>query len=405
MLAIYNIGRLYTMVPTPNHPLGVIENAALISKEDKILWCGPQKQMPTPPADSIDAEGKAVLPGFIDCHTHLIFAGDRSLEFALRAQGATYAEIMQQGGGIRSTMRHTREASEAELGALALQRLNAIARLGVTTVEVKTGYGLSIPEELKLLHVANLLNSQQHIEVMPTWMPAHAIPPEYEGQADAYVDLIITHLLENHKTLQSQLRFIDCFVEKGAFSVTQAKRLIETAHALHIPTRLHVEQLSHTGGTSLAADLKCISVSHLEHITPEDIETLSQHNIIAELLPIAQEYLGVPILAPARQLSNAGVKVAVATDFNPGSCMCFDLQLAARLAVTRCKLTCEEALLGITRYAADALLRPDLGRIAPQAQADFVLLSCSNANEMLYDWTQNPVKEVFKKGKKITLKS
>lgn len=349
-----------------------------------------------PDKPDFDCQGQVVLPGFIDCHTHLVFAGSRGSEFELRSQGASYAQIMQAGGGIRNTMLATRQASKQELIDLALPRLARMLSRGVTTIEVKTGYGLSLDSELKMLEVIGELSKLQPIEISATFLGAHAFPPEFDSNREAYVEYIIQDMLPAVKQ-QNIAEACDVFIENGAFSVEQARRILLKAQELGLRTRVHAEQLSHFGGTLLGAELGVLSASHLEYATQKDAEALAQAGVIAELLPVAQEFLGMQELASGRMLTDAGVKVAIATDFNPGSAMCDDLLLAARLAITRGGLSCFEALLGITHYAALALGRAKL------PEDDFCVLSTKNWVDLFYDWSVNPVQTVFKKGSYIIL--
>ncbi len=399
MKLIHNIKTLYTMVSTPGNPLGAIDNAVVGWDDNKITFIG-QQFPPLKKGDkggfSLDANGATMLPGLIDCHTHLVFAGSRAEEFAMRSRGATYQEIMQNGGGIRSTMRAVRAASKQELIDLALPRLEAMLKKGVTTIEAKTGYGLSLNDELKTLEVLGALQKLQPIEILCTFLGAHAIPPEYEGQREQYVDHVVNDMLPRIAE-QGIATMCDVFVERGAFTVEDGRRILQAAKQVGLLTRVHAEQLSHFGGAKLAAEIGAQGASHLEFVSPEDMKRLADASVVAEILPIAQEYLNLQPV-PGRALIGAGVDVAVATDFNPGSAMCNDIHLAARLAVTRCGLTCEEALLGVTANAAKALGRSDIGQIRVGAKADLCLLRGESVWDLLYDWSDNPVIGLFKNG-------
>jgi imidazolonepropionase len=402
MLLIHNIRKLYTMRPIGRDPLGCIENAALIVGDDGlILYAGSQSTLPQQKgfSSSIDAKRALVLPGFIDCHTHLVFAGSRADEFAARARGATYQEIMQKGGGIKSTVRATREASVQDLVASTLPRLAQSARLGITTMEIKTGYGLALEHELKMLDAMKTLRVRQQIELEATFLGAHTIPKEWEGRSDEYVDLIVTEMLPA-VSAQGVATACDVFVERGAFNVAQAREIYAKAKSLGLKCHVHAEQLSHFGGAALAAEIGALSASHLEYATDDDIERLARANVVAAILPVAQEYLNLKPVH-ARRFIDKGLDVAVATDFNPGSAMCNDLHLAARLAITRGGLTCEEAALSITANAAKALGRHDIGALATGLQGDLCLLECASLEDFFYDWTHNPVVTAIKKGKMV----
>ena len=399
-LLLGNIKKLLTMKPSCNSSLGIIDDAAVVIDEDRIVWVGAEKDLPYDEKNKYDCLGGVVLPGFIDCHTHLVFAGTRADDFALRSEGATYHEIMLAGGGILSTMLATRQASINQLIELALPRLSRMLQFGVTLIEAKTGYGLNIETELKTLEVMKELGTLQPVEIYPTFLAAHAVPPEYQNQTDLYVKHIIQDMLPAVKE-QNIARFCDVFVEKGAFTPKHGLDILQAAQKNGLASKVHAEQLSHFGGTKLAAEIRAVSAAHLEFATDSDLKLLQEKNVIAEILPVAQEYLGLNHMIKAKDFQQAKVAVAIATDFNPGSSMCDNLQLAARLAVTRCGFTCSEALLGITRNAALALGRDDVGCIAVDKLADICVLSTSNPWDFLYDWSTNLVQTVFKNGQVV----
>lgn len=399
MKLLTNITQLITMNSRFGGLLGIVENAAVLIDDGKIAWVGQEKEAPIHQAVEIfDVGRKIVIPGLIDCHTHLIFAGDRSNEFYLRSHGASYGEILKAGGGILRTMKAVREASVDTLVELARPRLARMFSRGVTTIEAKSGYGLTTESELKMLEVLGVLDSEGPISIVATFLGAHAVPPEFSSNRDSYLDLIVEEMLPAVRE-QGIAAFCDVFIEQGAFSVSEARRILVRAQELKLLPRVHAEQLSHQGGTEFACEVGALSASHLENINDRDICLLAKHGVVAELLPIAQEFLGMQTLAPARKLADAGVCVAIATDFNPGSAMCDDLLLAARLAVTRCKLTCEEALAGITVNAARALGRSDIGVIEVGNRADLGILNCASLWHIFYDWSVNPISGVIKGGK------
>lgn len=399
MILVKNIRELYCMLPSATHPLGLINDAAVLIENGTIFWLGPLADLPKNISfsQSIDANKAIVVPGFIDCHTHLIFAADRCHEFYLRSWGKSYGEILQAGGGIVSTMQAVRASSIDELILLARPRLQRMLERGVCTIEAKSGYGLSTVDEIKMLEALKRLNSEGPVSIEATFLGAHALPPEYGGKRDFYVDVLVNEMLPAVKA-HGFARFCDVFVEEGAFSVADGRRILSAAQKYDLLPRVHAEQLTHQGAAALACEVGALSASHLEHINADDIELLAKNKVVAEVLPIAQEYLGMKKLAPARELCDAGVAVAVATDFNPGSAMCDDLLLAARLAVTRCALTCEEALQAITINAAKALGRDNIGHLSVGSKADLCFLDCASVWHLLYDWSINPVSMVIKDG-------
>lgn len=400
-LVVENIRALYTMV---GDDLGLVDDATVVCEGDAIAYAGPRKGAPPVPDDAerLDARGKAVLPGLIDCHTHLIWAGSRRDEFALRARGASYAEIMAAGGGIRSTMRAVRTADEDTLAKLALPRLEALLWRGVTTVEAKSGYGLTTEDELKCLRALRRLHEIHEVDIVPTFLGAHAVPPEYEGRREDYVSVVVDEMLpavqEDHLA-----DFCDVFVESGAFTVDDGRRILTRAQELGLGVRVHAEQLSSSGGARLAAELGAVAAGHLEFANDDDIRLLAEAGVVCEVLSLAQVFLGMERRIPGRKLKDAGCTVAVATDLNPGSANSADLHLAAGLSMTMCGLTAEEALLGITRNAASALRRDDIGVLAPGKRADLVVLDSDSAYDLVYEWGQNHVARVVKNGRVLDL--
>lgn len=399
-LRIDNIGLLCTMHGSADDPLGRVENAVVDIRGGRVLFAGAAADAPPAAATvpRLDAEGATVLPGLVDCHTHLLFAGDRADEFGMRSRGATYAEIMAAGGGIRSTMRAVRAADEAELASLALGRLVRMLHRGVTTVEVKSGYGLSAKDELKSLRAIRSAAMQHAGDVHATFLGAHVVPPEYDGDAPGYVQHLIDDVLPT-VAAEKLAAFCDVFIEAGAFTTADARALLTAAKAHGLKTRVHAEQLSHQGGTRLAAELGAVSASHLEYATAEDMRAMAEAGVVAEVLSTAQVFLKSekPIDGPG--LRAAGVKMAVATDFNPGSAMSLDLHLAAGLAIVACGLTADEALLGITAHGADALALPDVGRLQNGSRGDLVILDHASPYSLVYDWGENHVSHVIKGGR------
>ncbi|OGQ09133.1 MAG: imidazolonepropionase [Deltaproteobacteria bacterium RBG_16_71_12] len=348
----------------------------------------------------LDAGGRAALPGLVDCHTHVLYAGDRADEFARRARGESYAQIMAAGGGIRSTMRAVRGASIDELCIATRPRLDAMLARGVTTVEIKSGYGLDVQSELRMLRAARALGEQQPIDVVTTLLAAHAVPPEHEGDAAAWIDVITRELLPEvaRERLASAC---DVFVEEGAFSADQARPMLRRAQELGLAVRIHAEQLSRSGGAALAAELGARSAGHLEHVSPEDIEALAKAGVICEVLALAQVFLRGQRATPGRALVDGGCTVAVATDCNPGTAMSTDLPLAAGLAVTQCGLTVEEAMRGATVNAARALGLDDRGVVAAGKRADLVILDGASPVDLVYRWSDARAHAVIAQGRVV----
>lgn len=402
-LVIENIGSLCTMVERDGDPLGRQVNATVVVEGDRIASVAPSADAiasaKAQGAAVIDAKGAAVLPGFVDVHTHAVFAGDRADEFALRARGASYAEIMEKGGGIVATMAATRAASRQQLEDVSRPRLRSLLEGGVTTCEVKSGYGLALEHEVKTLQAARNLGAEKALpDVVPTFLGAHAVPPEFAGRIDAYVDLVVEEMLPFIAEDRLAER-CDIFIEKGAFDVGHGRRVLEKARNLGLEIVAHVEQLSRSGGAALAAELGVRSVSHLEFINAQDIAALGAAGITAEILAGAQVFLGMDERIDGRALADAGCPIAIGTDLNPGSAHIFSLPLAAGFAVTNAGINAEEALRGMTTVAAQALGRTDRGRIEVGAKADIVVLNRESPYALLYEWGHPLVAKVIKDGR------
>lgn len=383
-LLLTGIGRLCTMSDA-----GCIEGAQLLTRQGRIAWIGSPSDSPPiaegEVVETLDCGGRAVLPGLVDCHTHVIFGGDRAHEFARRSAGTSYEEIAKQGGGIRSTVIATRGAGEDALVEAALPRLDAMLRRGVTTIEIKSGYGLDLETELRMLRAARRLGGEHPIRVVTTFLGAHTTPAEYAGRRDDYVSLVCEEMIP--AVAQEGLAdFCDVFCEEVAFDLAQSRKVLETGLAHGMRPKLHSEQLHRTGGTSLGVELGAISVDHLEQVDDQDIRALADSgNTTAVLLPGATLYLGLDTWAPARRLLDAGVPVALATDCNPGSCMCDDLPLMTTLACTRLGMSPQEALWSITAGAAQALaLGEDRGTLEPGRAADLLVLDAEHEVQLPY---------------------
>jgi imidazolonepropionase len=380
-------------------PYGLIRDAALAVENGKIAWVGPRSELPAALAARIthehDASGALITPGLIDCHTHLVYGGDRAQEFELRLQGASYEDIARAGGGIASTVTATRAASEAELEAQSRKRLLALLAEGVTTLEIKSGYGLSLEHEGKTLRVARALGSTHPVEVRTTFLGAHALPPEFAGRQDAYVDEVIRMLPLLHE--QGLVDAVDAFCERIAFSTAQTERVFQAAQALGLRVKLHAEQLSDSGGAQPAARYGALSCDHLEWLSEEGAAAMAQAGSVAVLLPGAFYFLRETKLPPVDLLRAQQVPMAISTDCNPGSSPCSSLLLMLNMACTLFRLTPEEALAGVTRNAAKALGLDDRGVIAAGQRADFVLWDVAHPAQLAYAFGANPrLQTVFK---------
>lgn len=414
-LVIKNIGQLLTMDPAsggtgdaadPVAGLGLILDAAIAVQGEQILFAGKEQDLPGPVAvtaetEVIDAGGRTVLPGLVDCHTHLVFAGNRAHEFARRISGAGYEEILAAGGGINATVEATRRASEDVLVALGLQRLDHFLSLGVTTVEVKSGYGLETQTELKMLRAVKELDSKHAVDLVPTFLGAHVVPLEYRGRRADYVDLIVGEMLPQ-VAAEGLAVFCDVFCERGAFSLDETRQILEAGLELGLKPKLHSEQLSRSGSIELAVELGAASVDHLENATEADARRLAGSDTAAVLLPGATYFLGKKDFAPGRMLADAGCAVAVSTDFNPGSCMSENLPLMLNMACLYNRLYPREALLGATRWAAQAVgLQDRVGTLTPGKLADVLVLDTRDYRNFIYHFGVNMTHQLFKRGKQV----
>jgi imidazolonepropionase len=384
-LLLTGIGRLVTM----DDDLGVIEDAQIFLRNGVVEWIGQgAEEPPINPGEVVegmDCGGRAVLPGLVDAHTHLVFGGDRSDEFARRSAGESYETIAKAGGGIQSTVRATRLASEEELYQSASRRLDAMCQRGVTTVEVKSGYGLDLETELKMLRVIRRLADAHPMHIVSTFLGAHTVPSEYLGKRERYLDIVCEEMLPQVAE-EGLATFCDVFCEEGVFTIGESRRVLERAMGLGLAAKVHGEQLHRTGATQLAVELGAVSVDHLERADDSDIRSLADHGeTTAVLLPGATLFLGWDVWAPARALLDAGVTVALATDCNPGSCMCDDLPLITTLACTRLGMSPAEALRAVTRGGAHAVGCGDTrGRLAIGYAADVCVLDVAREDQLPY---------------------
>ncbi len=371
-------------------PLGLIDRGAVAGSRGRVVWVGRESDLRSevelePDVHEVDAGGGAVLPGLVDCHTHLVFAGDRSEEFAARSKGEKYT-----GGGIRTTVAATRAASDDELEALARRRLERFLEYGVTTVEAKSGYGLTLEHERRLLEIAVRLDGPS--EVVRTFMGAHVVPEDYADDRDAYATLVAEGMIPG---LGNLAEFCDVWCDEAAFTPEQCRKILRAARAEGLGIKVHAEQLSRSGGATVAAEFGAISAEHLEHANEEDADALARTRTIAVLIPGASMMTGTPF-APARMLIERGLRVALSTDFNPGTSYSENLQLVVALACAHLKMTPEEAVLGVTRHAAAALSREGIvGSLAPGSRADLVILEASSYVDLAYHYGVNLVRAVL----------
>ena len=387
-----------------NGTYSIIEDAAIVTRDEFIEWIGPRLQLPVGEyARTRELEGAWVTPGLIDCHTHTVFGGNRSGEFEQRLQGVSYAEIAAAGGGIASTVRATRAASEDELFASARERLICLLRDGVTSVEIKSGYGLSLESERKILRVIRRLGQELPVTVRSTCLAAHALPPEYKDRADDYIEHICSEMLPA-LAAEGLVDAVDAFCEYLAFSPAQVERVFKVAQALELPVKLHAEQLSSLHGSSLAARYQALSADHLEFMTEEDAIAMAKAGTVAVLLPGAFYFLRETQLPPMDALRKHGVKIAIASDLNPGTSPGLSLRLMLNMACTLFRMTPEEALAGVTQHAATALgMGETHGSLEPGKVADFVAWNIDRPADLAYWLGGDLDKRVVRNGVDVEL--
>ena len=381
-----NLRGIVTPDPSRAWAVDYLENGVIALANGRVAWLGPSGDLPSDwrDAEQLDGKGRWASPGFVDPHTHLLFGGDRSQEFNRRLHGVTYAQIASEGGGIRETVRATRQASLEELVALGEDRLRKLSRKGVVHLEAKTGYGLSLESELRLLEAYGELQ-RRGWSLDVTIMPAHDVPPEFQGDPGGYAKVVAEEwqpaLIKRHPGVA---RFCDVFVEKGVFTPEHGRQVLESGQALGLIPRIHADEFGHTGGAELAAELGAASADHLMFASEEGIKAMAQAGVTPTLLPGTTLFLGMRDWAPARKMIEAGCRVALASDFNPGSCACLDPLLILRLGCLQLRMTFEEALTAMTLHAAASLGRSDLGHLHPGALDRILLWDVKHPLDLVY---------------------
>jgi imidazolonepropionase len=375
---------------------GIVEDGAVAVREGRIAWAGPMKDAP-PAKREHDCGGRWLTPGLVDCHTHIVHAGNRSDEWEARLNGASYEDIARQGGGIMSTVRATRAASEDELLHQSMPRILALLAEGVTTLEIKSGYGLDLASEAKMLRVARRVGATLPVNVATTFLGAHALPPEFAGRADDYIDAICERMLPE-LAREGLVDAVDAFCERIGFSHAQTARVFDAARSLGLPVKLHAEQLSDQGGAALVAEYGGLSADHLEHLSPQGAAAMARAGTVAVLLPGAYYFLRETVMPPLALLREAGVPLALATDCNPGTSPMTSLLLAMNMACTLWRMTPLEALRGCTANAARALGRDDIGTLQPGKRADFALWDIARPADLAYAIGANPCRLVVHGG-------
>ena len=401
-LILYDIGQLITSRELEENHIEMLENGYLAIKGDKIIGVG-TGEVPTSfihfDTKFVKIGKKVVSPGLVDSHTHLVHGGSREHEFSMKIQGVPYLEILAAGGGILSTLKATREASLEDLIEKTKKSLRYMLELGVTTVEAKSGYGLSLEQEIKQLEATKLLNHLQPIRLVSTFMAAHATPPEFKGRTGDYVEEVIKMLPEIKK--RNLAEFCDVFCEEGVFSVEESRKILTKAKELGFQLKIHADEVVSLGGVELAGELQSVTAEHLMVITDSGIEALAKGGVIADLLPatsfnLRHEY------APARKILDAGVQVALSTDYNPGSCPSENLQFVMQIGAAHLKMTTEEVFKAVTINGAKAVCREkEIGRLEVGQQADIAVFDVPNAEYMLYHFGVNHTDSVYKAGKLV----
>jgi imidazolonepropionase len=410
-MLIHSASQVLTMAGGPQRgdrlgDLGLIPDGAVLFRGQSIIEAGTSKELLAkyPAEEKWDARGRVVMPGFVDPHTHVIWAGDRSGEFEKRLAGKTYLEILEEGGGIVSTVRATRDASLKDLKDQTRQRIRSMFKHGTTTLEAKTGYGLNRETEHALLQALLELEQEEVPDIVITYLGAHAVPPEYAGNPAAYADLLSRELIPVlaewwPSQTDKPLPYVDVFCERGAFDLSQSRQILEAARDLGFPTKIHADEFENLGGASLAAELGSASADHLVVTSPDDIRALGKSDTVAVALPCTPFGLAEPDYTPAREILNAGGLLAIATDINPGTAWCESMQFAAALACRYMKLTPNQAIAAATINAAAAIGMDDIvGSLEPGKQADLLIMDIPDYRHIGYRFGTNLVASVVKKG-------
>ena len=387
-------------------PYGWLPGTTIVTRGNEVIWLGADRDLPATlvgeSANEHDLGGACVTPGLIDCHTHLVYAGNRAREFELRLQGATYEEIARAGGGIRSTVAATREASDDQLLSLAVARAKALMREGVTAVEIKSGYGLSEVDEARCLRVARRVGEALPLTVRTTFLGAHAIPPEFDQRADDYVAAVCDWMPRLHA--EGLIDAVDAFCERIGFTVAQTRQVFERARSLGLPVKLHAEQLSDQHGAALAAEFAALSCDHLEYVGSDGIAAMASAGTVAVLLPGAYYFLRETQLPPVAALREAGVPIALATDHNPGSSPTLSPLLMMNMACTLFRMTPEEVWRGFTVNAARALgLPPAYGVLGAGARADFAVWDAEHPRDLVYRFGHHPLQQLIQGGQRVAI--
>ncbi len=407
-LIIKNARELLTLSSSFNDEsgLGIIPNGAVAVKGGRIFWIGKTDEFPedfvlSSAGEAIDATGKVVMPGLIDSHTHLVFAGSRENEFEQRTQGLTYLEIAARGGGIVSTVEATRRASFEELFSLGKRRLDRFLSKGVTTIEAKSGYGLTFEDEIKILRVTKALQQEHPVDIVSTFLGAHTLPREFREERRRYIDLVIREMIPE-VARQGLAQFCDVFCEEKAFTLDESREILETGKTYGLKPKIHADQLSPGGGAELAAEVGAYSADHLEYVSSKGIEQMAEKGVTAVLLPGASFFLSMKQYPPAREMIEKGISVALSTDLNPGSSMTESLPLMMTMGCLFFKMTPAEAIKGVTVNAARSMGKEDeIGSLEKGKEGDLVVLDIPNYKYLTYHFGVNHVDLVIKNGKVV----